>query len=530
MKNINKNTNIIGGNAINNDMYRMLDGYKPSSSSSSKKGNIVGSAISKSTSTSSSAKSSSSSNNTVRFTNSSSSSSTRSNTSSSSSSSNRSSNQSSSSRSGSTSTSSRSSNSSSRGGSFSGSGFGGNRYSSSSNTNTQVNAVRFTNNSTSSSRTSSSTASVNAVRFTGNNPVSGKAPLGAEFLNVPVGNVKGVSAGIGRGINSRNTGTISYDLNRDAANREKIVSKAIGKTMNTAASGAVAGALGPKASVKFASDKAKKESERQKESKSIFSTIRNIFSGNKKKQSNTAKTISPSTINYEDAMSLKNNFNKSPTANKVSTESKIESITGRTSNNNYTEYDVDKLASLIYRETGGSFRNSGKSEEWFAFLNTAAVAMNNQARSGKGDTVGDRICSLSNNVYSGLSDYANTDFDTVTAGASEEQKEMVRNAAKMALSGQYTLPSNMYLQASASIVNRYGNTWNTHNPSSGGMDVHIGYEGSSASTTDLYGNEVPTDVESYRNEAEALRQALESTNNTANNYLGNLDPNDIRQL
>ena len=95
-------------------------------------------------------------------------------------------------------------------------------------------------------------------------------------------------------------------------------------------------------------------------------------------------------------MLLRNNFNKSPTANKVSTESKIESITGRTSNNNYTEYDVDKLASLIYRETGGSFRNSGKSEEWFAFLNTAAVAMNNQARSGKGNTVGDRICSLSN--------------------------------------------------------------------------------------------------------------------------------------
>ncbi len=36
MKNINKNTNIIGGNAINNDMYRMLDGYKPSSGSSSR--------------------------------------------------------------------------------------------------------------------------------------------------------------------------------------------------------------------------------------------------------------------------------------------------------------------------------------------------------------------------------------------------------------------------------------------------------------------------------------------------------------
>ena len=156
--------------------------------------------------------------------------------------------------------------------------------------------------------------------------------------------------------------------------------------------------------------------------------------------------------------------------------------------------------------------------------------MNNQARSGKGDSVGDRICSLSNNVYAGLSDYANTDFDTVTAGATEEQKEKIRNAAKMVLSGQYTLPSNMYLQASAGIVNKYGNTWNVHNPTTGGMDVHIGYEGSSASTTDLYGNEVPTDVESYRSEAETLRLALESTDNTANNHLSDLRPNDIRQL
>lgn len=509
MKNINKNTNIIGGNAINNDMYRMLDGYKPSSSSSSKKGSIVGKATSKSTSISSRVKGLSSNNKAVKFT--SSSSPVKSTTSNSGGSANR------------------SSNSSSRGGSFSGGGFGGNRYSSSSNTSgsktytSQVNAVRFTNNSSSSNRTNSS-SHVEAVRFTGNNPVSSKAPLGAEFLNIPVVNVKGGTTGIGSGASSRNTGTISYDLNRDVANRKKIVSKASKKYMNAAASGAMTGAFGPIASMKLTNDKAKKEK------KSIFSTIKNLFGRGKKKQGDIVKRTISEAVNYNDVISLRNNYSNSLNANKVSTESKIESITGRVSNNNYTEYDVDKLAALIYRETGGSFRNSGEDEEWFAFLNTAAVAMNNQARSGKGDTVGDRICSLSNNVYAGLSDYANTDFDTVTAGATEEQKEKIRNAAKMALSGQYTLPSNMYLQASESIVNRYGNTWNTHNPSSGGIDVHIGYEGNSASNTDLYGNEVPTDVESYRNEAAALRQALESTNDNANNYLNYIDPNDIRQL
>lgn len=509
MKNINKNTNIIGGNAINNDMYRMLDGYKPSSSSSSKKGSIVGKATSKSTSISSRVKGLSSNNKAVKFT--SSSSPVKSTTSNSGGGANR------------------SSNSSSRGGSFSGGGFGGNRYSSSSNTSgsktdtSQVNAVRFTNNSSSSNRTNSS-SHVEAVRFTGNNPVSSKAPLGAEFLNIPVVNVKGGTTGIGSGASSRNTGTISYDLNRDVANRKKIVSKVSKKYMNAAASGAMTGAFGPMASMKLANDKAKKGN------KSIFSTIKKLFGRGKKKQGDIVKRTISKAVNYNDVISLRNNYSNSLNANKVSTESKIESITGRVSNNNYTEYDVDKLAALIYRETGGSFRNSGEDEEWFAFLNTAAVAMNNQARSGKGDTVGDRICSLSNNVYAGLSDYANTDFDTVTAGATEEQKERIRNAAKMALSGQYTLPSNMYLQASESIVNRYGNTWNTHNPSSGGIDVHIGYEGNSASNTDLYGNEVPTDVESYRNEAAALRQALESTNDNANNYLNYIDPNDIRQL
>lgn len=509
MKNINKNANIIGGNAINNDMYRMLDGYKPSSSSSSKKGSIVGKATSKGTSISSRVKGLSSNNKAVKFT--SSSSPVKSTTS------------------GSSGSANRSSNSSSRSGSFSGGGFGGNRYSSGSNTSgsktdtSRVNAVRFTNNSSSSNRANGS-SHVEAVRFTGNNPVSSKAPLGAEFLNIPVVNVKGGTTGIGSGASSRNTGTISYDLNRDATNRKKIVSKASKKNMNAAASGAMKGAFGPMASMKLTNDKAKKEN------KSIFSTIKNLFGRGKKKQGDIVKRTISKAVNYNDVISLRNNYSNSLNANKVSTESKIESITGRVSNNNYTEYDVDKLAALIYRETGGSFRNSGEDEEWFAFLNTAAVAMNNQARSGKGDTVGDRICSLSNNVYAGLSDYANTDFDTVTAGATEEQKEKIRNAAKMALSGQYTLPSNMYLQASESIVNRYGNTWNTHNPSSGGIDVHIGYEGNSASNTDLYGNEVPTDVESYRNEAAALRQALESTNDNANNYLNYIDPNDIRQL
>lgn len=419
------------------------------------------------------------------------------------------------------------------------------RNTTSSNISSNTRTVSTTSNSTSQSTTSSSrsnsngngyssntssrkttTPNVEAV-FKGTNSVSGKTPAGAEFLNTPIGKLKGVASSVSGGTSSRNSGTISYDLDKDIMNMNKIVNKATEKSTNTAVKSAVTAAFGPAVSGKNTNNNTQQE---KKESKSMFSKIKDIIFGSQKKQESVIKGIAPSTVNYKETTILRENLSGVQANNKVSTESKIESITGRTSNNNYTDYDVDKLASLIYRETGGSFRNSGESEEWFTFLNTGAVAMNNQARSGKGDSVGDRICSLSNNVYAGLSDYANTDFDTVTAGATEEQKEKIRNAAKMVLSGQYTLPSNMYLQASAGIVNKYGNTWNVHNPTTGGMDVHIGYEGSSASTTDLYGNEVPTDVESYRSEAETLRLALESTDNTANNHLSDLRPNDIRQL
>ena len=189
-----------------------------------------------------------------------------------------------------------------------------------------------------------------------------------------------------------------------------------------------------------------------------------------------------------------------------------QSITGRNYLTNYTEEDVDRLAALMFREAGGSF-NHGSDEEWFAFLNTGAVAVNNAYDKGTGNTFSDKLCSLSNNVYQGLSSYATSDFDTVTKGASEAEKADLRKAAELVLSGQYTLPSNMHLQASESIVNNNGTSWNTHNVDHdyGYGNIHIGYDtGSTASNTDIYGNKVSTDANDYRELAVELRNVSDS--------------------
>ncbi|MGN1311709.1 MAG: hypothetical protein ACI4U4_01700 [Bacilli bacterium] len=208
-------------------------------------------------------------------------------------------------------------------------------------------------------------------------------------------------------------------------------------------------------------------------------------------------------------ISDKIDFDKAKQLQKINA---YQSISGKQYLNNYSEEDIDRLAALMFREAGGSFKH-GSDEEWFAFLNTGAVALNNAYDKGTGDTFADKLCSLSNNVYQGLSSYATSDFDTVTQGASEAEKADLRKAAELVLSGQYTLPSNMHLQASESIVNTYGTSWNTHNVDHdfGYGNIHIGYDtGSTVSDTDIYGNKVSSDVNDYRELAAELRNVSDS--------------------
>ena len=208
----------------------------------------------------------------------------------------------------------------------------------------------------------------------------------------------------------------------------------------------------------------------------------------------------------------------------------FKSVTGRDSLTNFTEADVERLAALMFREAGGSFVH-GSDEEWFAFLNSGAVALNNAYDKGVGNTFSDRLTSLSNNVYQGLSSYATSDFDTVTSGASDAEKEDLKNAARLVLSGQYTLPSNMHLQASESIVNNNGTSWNSHGVDYdyGYGDIHIGYDtGSAPASTDIYGNATPSDVGYYQSQASQLRETLKNSNST--NNINNTNFSDIREI
>ena len=208
----------------------------------------------------------------------------------------------------------------------------------------------------------------------------------------------------------------------------------------------------------------------------------------------------------------------------------FKSVTGRDSLTNFTEADVERLAALMFREAGGSFVH-GSDEEWFAFLNSGAVALNNAYDKGVGDNFSDRLTSLSNNVYQGLSSYATSDFDTVTSGASDAEKADLKNAARLVLSGQYTLPSNMHLQASESIVKNNGTSWNSHGVDYdyGYGDIHIGYDtGSAPASTDIYGNATPSDVGYYQKQASQLRETLKNSNST--NNISNTNFSDIREI
>ena len=208
----------------------------------------------------------------------------------------------------------------------------------------------------------------------------------------------------------------------------------------------------------------------------------------------------------------------------------FKSVTGRDTLTNFTEADVERLAALMFREAGGSFVH-GSDEEWFAFLNSGAVALNNAYDKGVGNTFSDRLTSLSNNVYQGLSSYATSDFDTVTSGASDAEKEDLKNAARLVLSGQYTLPSNMHLQASENIVNNNGTSWNSHGVDYdyGYGDIHIGYDtGSAPASTDIYGNATPSDVGYYQSQASQLRETLKNSNST--NNINNTNFSDIREI
>lgn len=166
--------------------------------------------------------------------------------------------------------------------------------------------------------------------------------------------------------------------------------------------------------------------------------------------------------------------------------------------NNYcTKENAMQIAKILYRETG-SDTAVNSDENFFMRLSTAAVIINN-ANTKKGNTFYEKIYNLTDSNYHNYSSYRDKAFEDVVSA--NKRSEMLY-IAEMVLSGKYTFPKNMKLQASKSIVEKYGIVWTYIDSKPGAYDVYFGYEGSSLSNVDIYGNNISdTSVKSYKSRA-----------------------------
>lgn len=95
-------------------------------------------------------------------------------------------------------------------------------------------------------------------------------------------------------------------------------------------------------------------------------------------------------------------------------------------------------------------------------------------------------------------------------GFNEKQKEQARTVAKLLLAGKFTIPKNVHLQASRSIVTSYGSVWGSVRSNLGtytyyGVPYTYGRNISQAiSKVDLYGNSVSSNFNDYKTKADEL--------------------------
>ena len=152
---------------------------------------------------------------------------------------------------------------------------------------------------------------------------------------------------------------------------------------------------------------------------------------------------------------------------------------------------AEQLAKIIYHEVGADTAKN-KDDNFFQRLTTASIVLNN-AYNKKGSTTYEKLMNLTDGNYQGYSEYKNNSFSSEVAQS--KQSEMLY-IAELVLTGKYNLPKNMTLQASKSIVNKYGTVWfYIENP--GYEDTYFGYEGSSLSNTNVFGSKLSDTTSDY---------------------------------
>ena len=146
-----------------------------------------------------------------------------------------------------------------------------------------------------------------------------------------------------------------------------------------------------------------------------------------------------------------------------------------------TKEAATQLAKIIYKEVGTDSAINSE-DNFFMKLSTAAVSINN-ANSKSGNSFYEKIYNLTDSNYDGYSKYKDQSFESVVP--SSKRNEMLY-IAELVLTGKYTFPSNMTLQASKEIVENYGTVWSSVENKDGYKDIYFGYEQGNLSSTNIY--------------------------------------------
>lgn len=188
-----------------------------------------------------------------------------------------------------------------------------------------------------------------------------------------------------------------------------------------------------------------------------------------------------------------------------------------------TREAASQLAKIIYKEAGADSAINDE-DNFFMKLSTAAVSINN-ANSKSGNSFYEKIYNLTDGNYDGYSAYKDVSFESVVPSSKRGE---VLYIAELVLTGRYTFPTNMTLQASQSVVERYGTVWASVSNKDEFKDIYFGYEQANLNTTDIYNKKIDDNsVAYYKNLATNLKNVDYSTyalNNVCSGYVSTIVP------
>ena len=254
--------------------------------------------------------------------------------------------------------------------------------------------------------------------------------------------------------------------------------------------------------------------------------------------SNLRPGLTPSEINRQDKMEY--NKTSDPLADYLDnlkakgvdvsdiTNGNIDILTkNRITNNNYTEEDINKFKNILWHEYGGSLTGNF-SDDAFILLTIGATIVNNATAYGGKNPNKSWANSLEDAItnrkylYENGRNYIYGTYNPSALGVPASTDGFLTEVAKLCLSGEYTIPSNLRGQSARYIMDSYddknnihylvGNEWysdNNHDvviyPLNEGKKNDKTVYTAEVSDVDIFGNEFKTtDSEVFKLYAESL--------------------------